>query len=273
VGDEINTLDGRLELLAIGGTLIGVYPFAWMEAQVDSLRLLRGNAWFEHRGDRLFQVEIAGVRVGIRNALLFTEPLRSGYKVQVLEGGVYVLDANNPSVSGDKLNSPLTLLIGQGKSVIQQPGVGPNLAEEHRLWRSAFPNVERMEPVMAELDDNQRQQLAMLEKIALALQAFHRDVGSFPDPQKEGLQSLVQAPDGVKNWKGPYHDLAGGGGSDIPTDTWGTPVVYALLLDPANGNQQPTALLFSLGPDKTFQEGEGDDIGLQIPPPAMEIKP
>jgi len=44
-----------------------------------------------------------------------------------------------------------------------------------------------------------------LQTIARALRSYKRDVGSFP-AQGEGLEALVERPDGVTGWRGPYLD-------------------------------------------------------------------
>lgn len=81
-----------------------------------------------------------------------------------------------------------------------------------------------------------------------ALQAFEIDCGRFPTTE-EGLNALVQAPNGVQGFKqGGYMD-------EIPKDPWGNPYQYR-----CPGQHNPDGFdVFSMGGDG--HEGGGDDIG------------
>ena len=80
-----------------------------------------------------------------------------------------------------------------------------------------------------------------------ALDAFEVDNGFYPKG-KDGLQSLVDEPSGLSNWRGPY--LKKG----VPTDPWGNPYSYAA---PGSHNDSSYDLM-SMGPDG--KSGGDDDI-------------
>jgi general secretion pathway protein G len=60
---------------------------------------------------------------------------------------------------------------------------------------------------------------AQIDALDKALDQFRLDVGRYPTSE-EGLQALVQQPNGEPNWTGPY--LKKG----VPPDPWGRPYVY-----------------------------------------------
>ncbi|HUO07379.1 MAG TPA: type II secretion system major pseudopilin GspG [Phycisphaerae bacterium] len=53
-----------------------------------------------------------------------------------------------------------------------------------------------------------------------ALSLYESDVGNYPTSQ-QGLLALVEAPSGVKGWKGPYLTK-----TSIPNDPWGNAYIY-----------------------------------------------
>lgn len=82
--------------------------------------------------------------------------------------------------------------------------------------------------------------------LGAALDRFEIENNRYPTTQ-EGLQSLIEAPSGLPDWKGPYIDRA-------PKDPWGNPYLYRF---PGQHNVHGFDLL-SYGPNG--QEGGGDDI-------------
>jgi general secretion pathway protein G len=88
-----------------------------------------------------------------------------------------------------------------------------------------------------------RTDIANLETV---LDAFEVDAGRFPS-NEEGLGALVQQPNSVKAWHGPYVKR-------VPIDPWGNPYVYRY---PGQNNANSYDL-FSFGPDG--HEGGGDDV-------------
>ena len=89
-----------------------------------------------------------------------------------------------------------------------------------------------------------------LATFATAFDAFQVDTGSYPAAapmSTKGLYTLVTAPHGVTNWKGPYL-------KDVPLDPWGNPY---LCESPGRHNVGAYDLVCS-GPDGKV--GTRDDI-------------
>lgn len=80
-----------------------------------------------------------------------------------------------------------------------------------------------------------------------AIELFEQDAGRYPS-NDEGMSALIDSPNGVKAWKGPYFK------GSLPKDPWGNPYVYRYP-GQHNGNGFD---LYSTGPDG--KDGGGDDI-------------
>lgn len=86
-----------------------------------------------------------------------------------------------------------------------------------------------------------------ISQLETAIMGFTTDMGRFPTTG-EGLNALVQNPDGSELWAGPYLKPA-----VVPKDPWQRDYIY---LFPGNhGNEFD---LYSVGPDG--EEGTADDI-------------
>ncbi|HTB62860.1 MAG TPA: type II secretion system protein GspG [Opitutales bacterium] len=81
-----------------------------------------------------------------------------------------------------------------------------------------------------------------------ALHTYKNDTGSFPT-SRQGLKALVEQPDNVNNWKGPYVS------ADELKDVWGMPYQYAY---PGRHGGNTKFDAWSMGPDK--QNSTSDDI-------------
>jgi general secretion pathway protein G len=77
-----------------------------------------------------------------------------------------------------------------------------------------------------------------IERLSTVLDMYKLDVGSYPTTD-QGLQALINRPQGVNRWSGPYLK-----GDKTPDDPWGRPFVYR------NPSQRPGHEfdLYSLGP-------------------------
>lgn len=84
-----------------------------------------------------------------------------------------------------------------------------------------------------------------------ALQLYYIDVGQYPS-EAEGLSALMEAPDGVADWQGPYLDDA-----DDATDPWGREFVYRFP------GQDRVFDLLSFGRDG-HPGGSGEDRDLSL---------
>lgn len=76
-----------------------------------------------------------------------------------------------------------------------------------------------------------------IENLQTALDLFRLDVGRYPTEQ-EGLQALLEQPNGVAQWVGPYVKKR-----VTPTDPWGQPYVYRVP------GKKAAYDLFSRGPN------------------------
>lgn len=61
---------------------------------------------------------------------------------------------------------------------------------------------------------------AQIASFSTALETYRLDTGDYPTPE-QGLKALVERPDGVQNWHGPYLKK-----KTIPMDPWGQPYIY-----------------------------------------------
>jgi general secretion pathway protein G len=91
---------------------------------------------------------------------------------------------------------------------------------------------------------------AQMSSISTALELFYLDVGRYPDASEEGLTALVEAPEDLARWQGPYFGNASG-----LVDPWDRPYVYALQ------TESDGYVLTSLGRDGEIG-GDGEDRDL-----------
>ena len=93
-------------------------------------------------------------------------------------------------------------------------------------------------------------------KIALFKEAilnFKKHTGRFPT-STEGLKALLVKPENNSTWHGPYLNY-----HFIPLDLWGSNYLYMF---PSRYLDEEYDL-YSIGPNKIDEHGQGDDINLQ----------
>ena len=83
-----------------------------------------------------------------------------------------------------------------------------------------------------------------IEQLVSALDIYRLEVGSYPTTE-QGLAALVEQPDGVETWGGPYLRK-----SVVPKDPWGGDYLYRYPGE--NGELD----IYSLGADKA-EGGDG----------------
>ena len=89
---------------------------------------------------------------------------------------------------------------------------------------------------------------AQIQMLSTALDLFHLDVGRYPT-EEEGLKALVQRPENLPQWSGPYLEKG------VPKDPWGRDYIYKFP------GEHGTYDLVSLGADGApGGEGESADI-------------
>jgi general secretion pathway protein G len=87
---------------------------------------------------------------------------------------------------------------------------------------------------------------AQVQNIALILDLYRFEVGSYPD-QSDGLDALLERPAAARGWNGPYVT-----GRDALIDPWGQMYVYQYP------GEHSAYDLYSLGADQS-EGGEGED--------------
>lgn len=105
---------------------------------------------------------------------------------------------------------------------------------------SLFKNIGKSEITTAK---------AQVDSLGKAIDTFRLDNGRFPSPE-EGLRALVQRPEGLPDWNGPYLKKA------VPLDPWGQPYQYQ-----TPGQRSADYDLYSFGPDRAAG-GSGKDADL-----------
>lgn len=85
--------------------------------------------------------------------------------------------------------------------------------------------------------------------LATAMTNYKNDTGSYP-ATRFGLKALVEQPDNVSNWKGPYVSPA------AIKDPWNMPYQYSF---PGRHSAVGQYDVWSMGPDK--RTGTPDDVG------------
>lgn len=89
-----------------------------------------------------------------------------------------------------------------------------------------------------------------IDSLKSSLSLYLVDMGRYPS-SSEGLESLVKAPPGAANWRGPYVE-----DGELPADPWGKPYQYELTAAGARPR------VFTLGADAApGGEGENQDVG------------
>ncbi len=91
---------------------------------------------------------------------------------------------------------------------------------------------------------------ASMQNLATKIEMFRADVGRLPT-DNEGLEALVERPQGVEEWDGPYL-----GQATVPKDAWNHDFVYRL-------DDEWGFRLISLGADGR-EGGEGEAADLDI---------
>ena len=89
-----------------------------------------------------------------------------------------------------------------------------------------------------------------IDSLASDLEFYKLDTGRYPD-EKVGLTALIEAPENVENWNGPYIPRSTG-----LNDPWGTPYKYNYA------RSKNRVQIFSLGADGQ-EGGEGDNADIR----------
>ncbi len=88
-----------------------------------------------------------------------------------------------------------------------------------------------------------------ISNLSAALDLYYLDIGTYPNAS-QGLQALVQKPQGASNWNGPYLKS-----NSVPADPWGKPFLYRVP------GEQGVYMILSLGADGQ-EGGSGADADI-----------
>jgi len=91
----------------------------------------------------------------------------------------------------------------------------------------------------------QRTAMAQISQLETALKIYRLDVGRYPTTE-QGLKVLMEQPDGVRFWDGPYLE------KNVPLDPWRNPYIYEC---PGERSEYE---IITLGADGEIG-GEGED--------------
>lgn len=97
-----------------------------------------------------------------------------------------------------------------------------------------------------------------VQTVIMALERFNTSLSAYPTAE-QGLKALIEEPafedDSMSGkWHGPYCKL-----SDLK-DQWGQDLVYSLEETTSGETTREIPHVYSYGPNKTDDSGEGDDI-------------
>ena len=270
VGDQINSLSGRAQVLSTAGILTRLHAGTQALFESGGNRLEEGKAWVRNTSsEEPFSVHLAGIEAVIEKAILNVEYLKTGYKVVLLEGVATLFkQPENEVIQGD-LVGPVSILLDINRDVVQVSPPTETAIQEWKAWEANSPKPDPASLALASatgeasLADRETlflNQIDDLQILAEGVQSFYLDMGKFPQEKRPFLADLSTDPnDG--DWRGPYL------GDKTPPllDQWGSELVYRIRTDPISAEIQ--AEIFSLGPNKQFESGEGDDVGIVIPRP------
>lgn len=270
IGDRVHAILSEIDLRGNSGGNIGMYPSSQSQLLMNGVLVEEGKTWVRNEGAEVFIATILGVHVELKpQAVLQVEFLRSGFRLNLLQGEARLRADPDDQVLAESVTGPKSFLIGIERAIISEADVPASALNEWKTWQELFAkNVNDISTALAGVegftgDPNDPQtidQYAQLERVAQALQDFYTHVGRFPHEQGGGLKELFENP-GEGRWNGPY--LAQ---SRFPLkDVWGSDVQYRLRSTPGGGGM--AAEVVSNGPDKASQGGEGDDLGLLVAPP------
>jgi hypothetical protein len=266
VGDRVNASVGRVEVQALDGAKIGFYGGAVGQMRLAGVAMEKGKSWVEYKGEKPFTLEVQGVQALLKSATMAVEFLKSGFKMTLLSGEARFLKTPEGTLILDRAVAPKMFLVGAERTLLSQPQVpAQTFQADLKNWEADFQiasakAASEAGPSEAEIDPEAAEELAALNKVAMAIKNFCLDLNHFPSETPPVLKDLFESP-GDPKWKGPYlTDL-----TPPLRDRWGTEIHYETKPNP--DKKGVYAEILSFGPDKISQDGKGDDLGLIIAEP------
>lgn len=271
-GDEINTLEGRLEITTQKGNLVRIEPNTEFLLERTKGVLSRGRIWMQSFSRSYSAVDVGNISVRLQpNGLLHIETLRSGNKMILSDGQIRLHNLPETPRLLRTLQGPATIWVDGDNVLTIEEGVEPVQAARWEEWErkilesvtpAAFGAGLTADASPVEIDSERTKELLL--RIADALNRLYLDVGAFPSETETPLLKSLFEDGGAAGWKGPYM-------TDIPfplLDSHGNELVYRIFIP--EGETAAAAGVYSKGPNNQFEEGEGDDLGILIPAPVPE---
>ena len=265
-GDELSTLSGRIEIRSKKGAVIRLHPSTCARFSKGRVTIDKGKAWVEWKGEKTFSVFYGGMEAAIENAVVMAEYLQAGFKFVLMEGGATLYKRPEGEIVRGELKGPLTLLLDKNRDVISRKSVQEGTREEWKSWETGREGISSATTVVSgatsevgvkPMEKDRLLEMKQLKNLEAAIEAFYQDLGRFPREQRPFFEDLVKNP-GSEDWKGPYLKEV-----TLPLlDRWGSELLYRLRTDPVTA--EVGAEVYSLGPNKTFEKGEGDDLGILV---------
>lgn len=270
IGDQINTLSGRAQIYSTAGIVTRLHAGTQIVFEAGGNRIEEGKAWIQNSSsEESFSVHIAGIEAVIERGILNVEHLKTGYKIVLLAGEAALFKQPEKEVIQGDLQGPTSVLLDINREVVQISPPAETAIQEWEAWEISAPKPDPASMALggaaedAPLADREMRflnQIDDLQILAEGVQSYYLDMGKFPRERRPFLADLSTDPND-SDWKGPYL------GDRTPPilDQWGSELVYRIRTDPISAEIQ--AEIFSLGPNKQFEGGEGDDVGIVIPRP------
>jgi hypothetical protein len=193
-----------------------------------------------------------------------------GARFHLLEGDATLIMRPEGTVIRGELKGPVALLLDSNRDVVEQTALPESASKEWSAWRMIDKDLpasndpagnEALTTDSLSVEGKRLIQIANLQALAEAVTDFYVDQGTFPPEKRPFFKDLIENPGNDLAWKGPYLN-----GASLPLlDEWGSELHYRIKTDPLSG--ESTAEVLSLGPNKTLEEGSGDDLGVLIQRP------
>ncbi|MCA9095416.1 MAG: type II secretion system protein GspG [Planctomycetaceae bacterium] len=264
-GDEINTLEGRIEITTQPGNLLRLEPNTQVLFERSRSLLKKGKAWLVTFDKNPSTIEFGNVVLKLQpDGLIHIETLRSGHKISILEGTIRVHNQPQTPRLLKSIKGPSSVWIDGANALSSDSEIESVLGSRWEDWQKriaqyASQHTTGLEDFVTEAEDkDQSTARALILELAEAVSEYYMDHGSFPPDIDPPLMVLVQNP-GDPKWKGPYLE----GAAATLKDPWGGNFVYR----PMKQGEDTIAGIYIKGSNQRFEEGEGDDIGILVPPP------
>ncbi len=266
-GDEIATLDGRIEITTQKGNLIRLNPNSELVLDRNRSTLRKGKTWVQSISRNSAAINFGNVGLRLQpGGLIHVETLRSGHKISVIEGQIRLNNQPETPRLVKSLKGPISVWVDGANVLTTEKEIESVISARWEAWQNrVLESGESNQgfgdglPLAGDsTDEKSEKSKGLLIEVASALSQYCLDNGSFPEEQPIALQVLVTNP-GIPTWKGPYLQ-----GKTIPIqDPWERDIVYRVLTE----NGETVAGIYITGPNGNFEEGEGDDMGILIPVP------